>query len=428
LARRSRSAASSDARIIVMGPLANREVGTAREARLEVVVAHGELPTGIPVHLKLDTGIGRFGLAELPLPPIEVVGLMSHLATADSDVEFVERQLARFLEATKVYPHLPRHIANSAAALRIPATHLEAVRCGIALYGLSPFGQDPALDGLEPALRWESQLAQVKLLQPGESTGYGRRFVAEEPTWIGLVPVGYADGFRRDLTGTTVLVAGERRRAIGTVSMDSFAVELDRELPSGTPVTIVGDGLLLESTPTTPGRSPTSSPAGSAPRPPRRVRAASSPIARGGTSRSSRPARSKAPAVFAYEQRPERVAQVLRAHGARLAGVVHRPVVAQQPLLVEDEHLRRPLRLQRAGQLLRLVVDVREREALFLRPLLHALERVLGIRVHVVRVDGDDPDAATGVVGRDPGEAILPGQHVRQWLQNWTRTSTFASA
>jgi alanine racemase len=234
------------ARIIVMGPLANREVGTAREARLEIVVAHGELPTGIPVHLKLDTGMGRSGLAELPLPPVEVVGLMSHLATADSDVEFVQRQLARFVEATKVYPHLPRHIANSAAALRIPETHLEAVRCGIALYGLSPFGQDPSLDGLEPALRWESQLAQVKLLQPGESTGYGRRFVAEEPTWIGLVPVGYADGFRRDLTGTTVLVDGERRPAIGTVSMDSFAVALDRELPSGTPVTLVGNGLLLE--------------------------------------------------------------------------------------------------------------------------------------------------------------------------------------
>jgi alanine racemase len=190
--------------------------------------------------------MGRFGLGELPLPPVEVVGLMSHLATADSDVDFVQRQLERFLEATKLYPQLPRHLANSAAALRIPATHLEAVRCGIALYGLSPFGQDPALDGLEPALRWESHLAQVKLLQPGESTGYGRRFVAEEPTWIGLVPIGYADGFRRDLTGTTVLVDGERHPAIGTVSMDSFAVALERELPAGTPVTIVGDGLLLE--------------------------------------------------------------------------------------------------------------------------------------------------------------------------------------
>ena len=95
-------------------------------------------------------------------------------------------------------------------------------------------------------LSWRSELAQVKLLQAGESTGYGRRFVAEADTWIGIVPVGYADGFRRDLTGTEVLVDGERRRVVGTVSMDSVAVELDRALPAGTPVTIVGDGVLLE--------------------------------------------------------------------------------------------------------------------------------------------------------------------------------------
>ena len=95
-------------------------------------------------------------------------------------------------------------------------------------------------------LRWESHLAQVKRLAPGESTGYGRRFVAELPTWIGLVPVGYADGFRRDLTGTEVRVAGERRRVVGTVSMDSFAVELDRELPVGTPVVLLGHGVLAE--------------------------------------------------------------------------------------------------------------------------------------------------------------------------------------
>jgi alanine racemase len=86
----------------------------------------------------------------------------------------------------------------------------------------------------------------VKLLEVGDSTGYGRRFVAERPTWIGLVPVGYADGFRRDLTGTDVLVAGKRCRVVGTISMDSFAVELPRELPPGTPVTLIGDGLLAE--------------------------------------------------------------------------------------------------------------------------------------------------------------------------------------
>lgn len=235
-----------EARILVMGPTGEREVAQAREARLELAVVDGRVPEGLPVHLKLDTGMGRYGLAELPAPPARVVGLMSHLATADGDPAFAERQAERFREAVAPYPHLTRHLANSAAALRLPSTRFDAARCGIALYGLSPFGEDPSADGLEPALRWESRLAQVKRLEPGGSTGYGRRFVAERPTWIGIVPVGYADGFRRDLTGTEVLVGGERRRVVGTVSMDSFAIELDRELPAGTPVVLVGDGLLAE--------------------------------------------------------------------------------------------------------------------------------------------------------------------------------------
>jgi alanine racemase len=130
--------------------------------------------------------------------------------------------------------------------LRIPESHFDAARCGVAIYGLSPFGEPPVSDGLEPALRWDSHLAQVRQLAAGESTGYRRAFVAEEPTWIGIVPVGYADGFRRDLTGTQVRVAGEPRRVVGTVSMDALAVELDRELPVGTPVTLVGHGVLLE--------------------------------------------------------------------------------------------------------------------------------------------------------------------------------------
>jgi alanine racemase len=233
-----------EARIIVMCP--TEELADAREARLELVVSGGEIPADIPVHLKLDTGMGRWGFSELPQPPANVVGLMSHLATADSDPAFALKQVERFREATEPYSHLTRHLANSAAALRLPETRFDAARCGIALYGISPFNADPAAEGLRPALSWRSRLAQTRLLQPGESTGYGRRFVAERPTWIGTVPLGYADGFRRDLTGTDVLVDGEPRRAAGTVSMDAFAVELDRELPVGTPVTIVGDGLLIE--------------------------------------------------------------------------------------------------------------------------------------------------------------------------------------
>jgi alanine racemase len=233
-----------EARILVMCP--TEEVAEAREARLELVISGGEIPADVPVHLKLDTGMGRWGLAELPQPPGNVVGLMSHLATADSDPAFVAEQVERFREATAPYSNLTRHLANSAAALRLPETRFDAARCGIALYGISPFNTNPTEDGLRPALSWRSRIAQVRLLEPGESAGYGRRFVATGPTWIGTVPVGYADGFRRDMTGTEVLVDGEPRRVVGTVSMDAVAVELERELPVGTPVTVVGDGLLIE--------------------------------------------------------------------------------------------------------------------------------------------------------------------------------------
>jgi alanine racemase len=239
-------AAHREARILVMGPWLSGDLAAVREAGLELVSVDGEIPDGVRTHLKLDSGMGRWGLSELATPGSGVVGLMTHLATADCDEAFAREQIARFRAATDQYSQLTRHAANSAAALRIPEARLDAARCGVAIYGLSPFNTDPADDGLEPALRWESYLAQVKLLHPGSSTGYGRRFIAERDTWIGIVPVGYADGFRRDLTGTEVRVAGELRRVVGTVSMDAFAVELDRGLPAGTPVTIVGHGVLAE--------------------------------------------------------------------------------------------------------------------------------------------------------------------------------------
>jgi alanine racemase len=233
-------------RILVMGPTSGREIAQAREADLDLAVSDEAIPEGVRVHLKLDTGMGRWGLSELPVLPVEVVGVMTHLATADCDADFARQQLERFNEAVADFSHLIRHAANSAAALRLPESHLDAARCGIAIYGLSPFGEDPAADGLEPVLRWDSHLGQVRQLGPGESTGYGRRFEAERPTWIGIVPVGYADGFRRDMTGAEVRVGGEARRVIGTISMDALAVELDRELPVGTPVTLVGHGVLVE--------------------------------------------------------------------------------------------------------------------------------------------------------------------------------------
>src|SRR5438132_2300736 len=237
----------AQARILVMGAAASsRDIAQAREADLELAVADAEIPDGVRVHLKLETGMGRYGLERLPEPSGNVVGVMTHLATADTDPDFARVQLERFNAATAERTQLTRHAANSAAALRIPESRLDAARCGIALYGLSPFGENPADDRLEPVLSWQSYLAHVKQLQPGESTGYGRRYVAERPTWIGIVPIGYADGFRRGLTGTEVRVAGEPRRVVGTISMDAFAVELDRELPVGTPVVLLGHGVLAE--------------------------------------------------------------------------------------------------------------------------------------------------------------------------------------
>jgi alanine racemase len=237
------------ARILVMSPLGAGEETAARDARLEVALSAPSVPDGFDVHLKVDTGMGRWGMSAaeaLELPRDRVVGVMSHLATADeADESFARAQIERFQEVAASFPGVTAHLANSAGALRYPEARFDAVRCGIALYGLSPFGDDPARHGLEPALSWRSYVAQARELAPGESTGYGRRFVAEERTRIGIVPVGYADGFRRGLTGTEVLVGATRRRVVGTISMDSLAVELGDE-QAGTEVTLIGGGILAE--------------------------------------------------------------------------------------------------------------------------------------------------------------------------------------
>ena len=237
-----------EAHILVLGPLAEADEHMAREAGLEVAVSTSRLPESLSVHVKVDTGMGRFGMSPeeaAQIDPARVAGVMSHLATADEDEPFARVQLDAFAAVAERFPGAIRHIANSAATLSIPEARLDAVRCGVALYGLSPFGRDPAEHGLQPVLSWRSYVAQAKVLRIGDSTGYGRRFVAERETRIGLVPVGYGDGFRRGLTGTEVLVDGSRRRVLGTVSMDSFAVELGEE-QEGAPVTLIGDGLFAD--------------------------------------------------------------------------------------------------------------------------------------------------------------------------------------
>ncbi len=239
----------ADARILVLSPLAEAEEHVAREAGLEIAVSTPRLPEGLAVHVKVDTGMGRFGMSPEEagrIDPARIAGVMSHLATADeNDAPFTRAQLDAFAAIAERFPGATRHIANSAATLTIPEARLDAVRCGVALYGLSPFGRAPEEHDLAPVLSWRSYVAQAKVLRSGDSTGYGRRFVAERETRIGLVPVGYGDGFRRGLTGTEVLVAGTRRRVLGPVSLDSGAVQIGDEA-EGAPVTLVGDGLLVE--------------------------------------------------------------------------------------------------------------------------------------------------------------------------------------
>ena len=230
--------------VLVMGALAPAELEVALAARADVVAWReafvAGLPPGTRVHVKLDTGMGRLGtrdpdeanrVAARVADGHRLVGAMTHFATADDDPAFLAEQLARFTpwaEALKAaHPDLLVHAANSAATLREPAACFDLVRCGIAVYGMDPFHEDPAAHGLEPALSLVSYVAEAKTAAPGQSAGYGRRFIAAEPTCVGTLPIGYADGVRRGLTNNAdVLVGGRRVPLIGTVSMDNVTVDL----------------------------------------------------------------------------------------------------------------------------------------------------------------------------------------------------------
>jgi alanine racemase len=260
-----------DAPVLVMGALSDEELPVALGAGAEVVAwsepfvervrvasaDSGDAP--VRVHVKLDTGMGRLGTRDFDeamrvaesvaaAPVLELAGAMTHFASADEDPSFTGVQLARFAPFAAAmrerWPGIVVHAANSAATLREPASHFDLVRCGIAIYGCDPMNQDPALYGLEPALELSSYVAAVKLARAGESTGYGRRWVADSDTWVATVPIGYADGIRRALTNNCdVLVHGRRFPLVGTVSMDNITVGLGSsvgDVRCGDRVTIIG--------------------------------------------------------------------------------------------------------------------------------------------------------------------------------------------
>ena len=242
--------ADVEGRILVMGALTAFELEMAVAAEADVVAWTREFAEAAPrVHVKFDSGMGRLGtkdvelvheLAGLP----QTVGLMTHFATADEpgDDHF-PRQLEAFSAVAEQHPQLLLHAANSAATFRDPASHFGMVRCGIAVYGMDPFQGDPAERGLEPALELRSWVAAVRRFEPGDSAGYGRRWRARESTWVGTIPIGYGDGWRRALTNDCdVLIGGRRHPLVGTVSMDNVTVDLgaDTDVQVGDEVTLIG--------------------------------------------------------------------------------------------------------------------------------------------------------------------------------------------
>jgi len=263
-------AALPEARLFVMGALTPAELDLALDAEAEIAVwregflelvreragRHRMRPR---VHVKYDTGMGRLGArdpdavttlvdAAASGGEVELAGLWTHFATADEPgSRFFDHQLERFLALglplRERHPGLVLHAANSAATLREPESHLDMVRCGIAIYGLDPFHEDPFTRRLEPALELRSYVADVKRFEAGASAGYGQQWRAPGDTHVGVLPIGYGDGVRRALTNNADVLAGGRRRPlVGTVSMDNITIDLgpDPDIEAGAPAVLIG--------------------------------------------------------------------------------------------------------------------------------------------------------------------------------------------
>ncbi len=256
-------AAGIEGPLLVMGALSPEELDVAVEARADVVAWREGFVAAIAarggatgVHVKLDTGMGRLGTRDAneatrvadaieAAPNLRLAGAMTHFATADEEDDgFLREQLDAFRPWAAALAERGAlvHAANSAATLRAPEARFGLVRCGIAVYGMDPFHEDPAAHGLEPALELVSYVAEVKRTLPGQSAGYGRRFVAERETRLATVPIGYGDGYRRALTNNAdVLINGSRLPVVGTVSMDNITVDLGAApVEPGAEVVLIG--------------------------------------------------------------------------------------------------------------------------------------------------------------------------------------------
>ena len=253
--------------ILVLGPSHPSQMLLAVDHHIDLTVfdrqhliwaaqAARRCQTSARIHLKLDTGMGRVGLlAEqlnqmwlewLRAPELTWIGVSTHFASSDAeDSEATRTQLQRFLDALeflRAEGALPPeiHAANSAAIMRYPGTHFTLARAGLALYGLKPYA---GAKGLEPALRWISQVAYVKEVPAGFAVGYGATYRTPTPQKLLSVPVGYADGYRRAWSNRSqVLIGGCRYPVVGNISMDQITVAtpLSAQVAVGDVVTLLG--------------------------------------------------------------------------------------------------------------------------------------------------------------------------------------------
>ncbi|MDR0310317.1 MAG: alanine racemase [Acidobacteriota bacterium] len=205
----------------------------------------GELKTRAKVHLKIDTGMERIGIhyynahklqeAAVGCRNVETEGIYSHFADADArDAGNARVQLERFNEVTRFYERrgLPvpmRHIANSAAILQLPESHMDMVRPGIMLYGVYPSPEVPRTVDVRPALEWKSRVVYFKVVRPGHPVSYGGTWQAEHETRVVTLPVGYGDGYFRRSSGRAAVIIREKKYPqVGTICMDQMMINLGR--------------------------------------------------------------------------------------------------------------------------------------------------------------------------------------------------------
>ena len=207
------------------------------EQQLAAIV-NANLTTPLKVWLKIDTGMHRLGINPEQLPAFyqaltqsknvqQPIVLMSHLGCADDkDNPATQQQVCLFDELTSALPS-EKSMANSAGVLLWPESHYQWIRPGLLLYGVSPLSADNVIEGIEPVMTLQSSLISVRQLAAGEAVGYGGTWTSEKSTTIGVVAIGYGDGYPRHATnGTPVLINNRRVPLIGRVSMDMISVDL----------------------------------------------------------------------------------------------------------------------------------------------------------------------------------------------------------